>query len=68
MRNQRPCSGHFPETRPPLGVVERRFNARVRGLEPNAWLRYVLERLPQARRVEDCEALPPWAYKPATTM
>ncbi|WP_339503919.1 transposase domain-containing protein, partial [Pseudomonas sp. RL_105y_Pfl2_101] len=30
------------------------------GQEPYAWLRLVLERLPQAESVEDFEALLPW--------
>lgn len=42
--------------------------AKANGQEPYAWLRHVLERLPQARSVEDYEALLPWNCKPATTM
>ncbi|WP_165681728.1 IS66 family transposase [Metapseudomonas otitidis] len=34
--------------------------AKANGQEPYAWLRHVLERLPQATRVEDYEALLPW--------
>ena len=42
--------------------------AKANGQEPYAWLRHVLERLPQACSVEDYEALLPWNCKPATTM
>lgn len=42
--------------------------AKANGQEPYAWLRHVLERLPQARSVEDYETLLPWNCKPATTM
>jgi transposase len=42
--------------------------AKANGQEPYTWLRHVLERLPQARSVEDYEALLPWNCKPATTM
>lgn len=42
--------------------------AKANGQEPYAWLRHVLERLPQARSLEDYEALLPWNCKPATTM
>jgi len=42
--------------------------AKANGQEPYMWLRHVLERLPQARSVEDYEALLPWNCKPATTM
>lgn len=42
--------------------------AKANGQEPYAWLRHVLERLPQARSVEDYEALLPWNCKPATAM
>jgi transposase len=34
--------------------------AKANGQEPYAWLRHVLERLPQAESVEDFEALLPW--------
>uniref|UniRef100_UPI0030DD5684 IS66 family transposase n=1 Tax=Pseudomonas sp. RL_5y_Pfl2_73 TaxID=3088713 RepID=UPI0030DD5684 len=34
--------------------------AKANGQEPYAWLRLVLERLPQAESVEDFEALLPW--------
>ncbi|WP_165679783.1 IS66 family transposase, partial [Metapseudomonas otitidis] len=34
--------------------------AKANGQEPYAWLRHVLERLPQANSVEDYEALLPW--------
>lgn len=34
--------------------------AKANGQEPYAWLRHALERLPQASRVEDFEALLPW--------
>ena len=34
--------------------------AKANGQEPYAWLRYVLERLPQANSVEDYNALLPW--------
>jgi hypothetical protein len=34
--------------------------AKANGQEPYAWLRYVLERLPLAKTVEDMEALMPW--------
>ena len=40
--------------------------AKANGQEPYAWLRHVLERLPQARSVEDYDALLPWNCKPAT--
>jgi transposase len=42
--------------------------AKANEQEPYAWLRHVLERLPQARSVEDYEALLPWNCKPATTL
>ncbi|WP_455230384.1 IS66 family transposase [Geopseudomonas aromaticivorans] len=42
--------------------------AKANGQEPYTWLRHVLERLPQARSVEDYEALLPWNCQPATTM
>jgi len=42
--------------------------AKANGQEPYAWLRHVLERLPQARSLEDYEALLPWNCKPAATM
>lgn len=34
--------------------------AKTCGREPYAWLRFVLERLPQAKTVEEIEALLPW--------
>ncbi len=34
--------------------------AKANGQEPYAWLRHVLERLPQAKTVESLEALLPW--------
>jgi hypothetical protein len=34
------------------------------GQEPYTWQRYVLERLPHASTVEDCEALLPWNCSP----
>ena len=34
--------------------------AKVNGQEPYTWLRHVLERLPQAKSVDDYEALLPW--------
>lgn len=34
--------------------------AKANGQEPYAWLRHVLERLPQATTVEALEALLPW--------
>jgi len=40
--------------------------AKANRQEPYAWLRYVLERLPTAQRVEDYEALLPWNCSPAT--
>ncbi len=42
--------------------------AKANGLEPYAWLRHVLERLPQAQSTEDFEALLPWNCRsePAT--
>ncbi len=42
--------------------------AKANGQEPYAWLRHVLERLPQASSVEDYEALLPWNCKPTATM
>ncbi len=39
--------------------------AKANGQEPYAWLRHVLERLPQATAVEDYEALLPWNCTPA---
>ena len=39
--------------------------AKANGQEPYAWLRYVLERLPQANSVEDYNALLPWNCPPA---
>ena len=39
--------------------------AKANGQEPYAWLRHVLERLPQATVVEDYEALLPWNCTPA---
>jgi transposase len=42
--------------------------AKANGQEPYAWLRHVLERLPQASSVEDYEALLPWNCMPAATM
>jgi len=42
--------------------------AKANGQEPYAWLRHVLERLPQARSLEDYEALLPWNCKPVATM
>jgi transposase len=38
--------------------------ARVNGLEPNAYLRYLLEELPKASTVAALEALLPWNVKP----
>ena len=38
--------------------------AKINGQEPYTWLRYVLERLPQAQTVEDYEALLPWNCSP----
>ena len=38
--------------------------AKANGQEPYAWLRYALERLPQASSVEDYEALLPWNCVP----
>ena len=38
--------------------------AKANGQEPYAWLRHVLERLPQASSVEDYEALLPWNCVP----
>lgn len=38
--------------------------AKANGREPYAWLRHVLERLPQAVSVEDFEALLPWNCSP----
>ena len=34
--------------------------AKINGQEPYTWLRHVLERLPQAKSVDDYEALLPW--------
>jgi hypothetical protein len=34
--------------------------AKANGREPYAWLRYALERLPQAEAVSDFDALLPW--------
>ncbi|WP_037006617.1 IS66 family transposase [Pseudomonas asplenii] len=42
-------------------VVE---TAKANGQEPYTWLRHVLERLPQAKSVEDYEALLPWNCSP----
>ena len=39
--------------------------AKANGQEPYAWLRYALERLPQASGVEDYNALLPWNCPPA---
>jgi transposase len=39
--------------------------ARVNGLEPLAYLRYLLDELPKAGTVEALEALLPWNVKPA---
>lgn len=38
--------------------------AKANGREPYAWLRHVLERLPEAVSVEDFEALLPWNCSP----
>jgi hypothetical protein len=38
--------------------------ARVNGLEPHSYLRYLFEGLPRARTTEDLEALFPWNLKP----
>ncbi|HEP8861237.1 TPA: IS66 family transposase [Pseudomonas aeruginosa] len=40
--------------------------AKANGREPYAWLRYILDRLPSASRVEDYEALLPWNCPPAS--
>ncbi|VXD04538.1 conserved hypothetical protein [Pseudomonas sp. 8Z] len=40
--------------------------AKANGQEPYAWLRYILERLPAAQRLEDYEALLPWNCSPNT--
>ncbi|AHY45202.1 IS66 family transposase [Stutzerimonas decontaminans] len=40
--------------------------AKANGQEPYAWLRHILERLPTASSVDDCEALLPWNCSPAT--
>ncbi len=45
----------------PYSLVE---TAKANGREPYAWLRHVLERLPQAVSVEDFEALLPWNCSP----
>ncbi|EPA95338.1 hypothetical protein BOO94_14180 [Pseudomonas sp. FSL W5-0299] len=37
--------------------------AKANGQEPYAWLRHILELLPQATTVEDYEALLPWNLK-----
>ena len=37
--------------------------AKANGQEPYTWLRHVLERLPQAKSVEDVEALLPWNWR-----
>ena len=39
--------------------------AKANGTEPYAYLRHILERLPQAKAVEDYEALLPWNCTPA---
>jgi transposase len=39
--------------------------ARVNGLEPQAYLLYLLEELPKAATAEELEALLPWNVKPA---
>jgi transposase len=39
--------------------------ARVNGLEPYAYLRYLFEELPQATTADTLEALLPWNVKPA---
>jgi hypothetical protein len=40
--------------------------AKANGQEPYAWLRHVLERLPQATSLNDFEALLPWNCTPQT--
>ena len=42
--------------------------AKTNGQEPYAYLRHILERLPQANCVEDYEALLPWNCKPTTPL
>ena len=42
--------------------------AKANGQEPYAYLRHILERLPQATSVEGYEALLPWNCKPATPL
>lgn len=37
--------------------------AKANGQEPYTWLRHVLERIPQAKSVEDFEALLPWNWR-----
>nr|WP_177345203.1 transposase domain-containing protein [Pseudomonas sp. CC6-YY-74] len=39
--------------------------AKANGQEPHAYLRHILERLPQVNSVEGYEALLPWNYVPA---
>lgn len=39
--------------------------ARVNGLEPHAYLLYLLEELPKAATAEALESLLPWNAKPA---
>ncbi len=42
--------------------------AKANAQEPYAYLRYILERLPQANRIEDYEALLPWNCQPTTSL
>jgi IS66 C-terminal element len=42
--------------------------ARVNGLEPYAYLRYLFEEVPKASTVEALEALLPWNVKPVLRM
>jgi len=39
---------------------------KAAGLEPFAYLRYIFEKLPQAKTLIDVEALLPWAIEPAS--
>jgi len=38
--------------------------AKINGLKPYTWLRYILERLPHAQEGIDYEALLPWNLSP----
>ncbi|GAB3391160.1 hypothetical protein GCM10027514_35040 [Azotobacter armeniacus] len=54
------------------GCYRQRYSleetTKANGQEPYAWLRHVLKRLPQAKSVEDYEALLPWNYNPTAAL